>query len=89
MSRAHARKCFKTQTLTTPRSLRIECRKRQKEVIDKDLFSRGEEQLAWQVVLELVRYWIYPGGVIGQRGGFGDVVTRMSLYEMLIQGYAG
>jgi hypothetical protein len=64
----------------------------QKEVMDKELFRRGEEELVWQVVLELVRYWIYQGGVIGQRG-WGDVVTGMGrasyelgcLYEMLIQ----
>jgi hypothetical protein len=64
----------------------------QKEVIDEELFSRGEEERVWQVVLELVRYWIYQDGVIGRRG-FGDVVTRMgratyelaSLYETLIK----
>jgi hypothetical protein len=30
----------------------------QKEVVEKDLFSRGEEELVWQVVLELILYWM-------------------------------
>jgi hypothetical protein len=34
----------------------------QKEIIDKNLFERGEEKLAWQVVIDLIRWWIYPNG---------------------------
>jgi hypothetical protein len=53
--------CYRCMSLTTELL--------QKEVIDKNLFERGEEELAWQVVTELVRWWLYTNGEIGRRGG--------------------
>lgn len=50
----------------------------QKEVVEKELFSRGKEERAWQVVLQLVRYWLYQDGIIGHYGFGNDIVTGMS-----------
>lgn len=65
----------------------------EKEVIEKELFSRGEEELVWQVVTELIRFWIYHDGIRGGYGSGGDVVTGMGyinyelgcLYDTLIK----
>lgn len=55
----------------------------QKEVVEKELFERGEVELAWKVVTECIRYWIYHDGRFGSTGG-GDVVTGMGYvsYEL-------
>lgn len=34
----------------------------QNEVVEKELFQRGMQELAWQVVKELIRWWLYPDG---------------------------
>lgn len=34
-----------------------------KEIVDKELFKRGEEQLAWAVVFELAKWLVYVGGI--------------------------
>jgi hypothetical protein len=64
----------------------------QKEVIDKELLERGEEDLAWQVVTELNRWWLYPDGVIGTRSfleqvhGMGRSQTELQeLYGRLVK----
>jgi hypothetical protein len=66
----------------------------QKEIIDKELFERGQAKLAWQVVKELIRWWIYPQGDTSGPTNFREHVRgtgrcdfelKHDLYPKLVQ----
>lgn len=66
----------------------------QKEIIDKELFDRGEEQLAWTVVINLIRWFIYPDGDMSAGRAFtyqycppgmGRTDIKDDLYPQLIK----
>jgi hypothetical protein len=66
----------------------------QKEIIDKELFDRGEEQLAWTIVVNLIRWFIYPDGDMSAGraftyqycpAGMGRTDIKDDLYPHLIK----